>query len=140
MLLTPRESMLLIKRTVNQLDYRISNGAVGPIHSNVGYGLRITCRDNNNHRGRRNCITLYVGMDSVTLNIPKNIARFGFTGMPLISTSEHANISLFIPGTSLRIRGTLANGLASCTIVRPNREQLVFLARLIVSVVADQSV
>ena len=123
--------MLLVKRTVRQLDYRLPDCAFRPIFSNVGYGLHIVCRS-------VRPIALYVSRESVTLDIPKSIAQFMFfyTDGRMHLGGRPSRIVLRIPGNATRIRGTLANGLVSCTIVGPTRKQLLFLARLIVAVLA----
>jgi hypothetical protein len=134
MLLTPLQTLLLVKRTVAQLDFRLTSRQFRPV--GTGYGFYIVSRvPKLNRNGRVHPACVLVDRDSVTLQIPQRIAPlFRYNGLPPMSTGGFARV------TMLGMAGTLKNGLISCTVRNPSRAQLLLVARALVAALAAQDV
>ena len=128
MLLTQIQSAAYLKRTIRQLDYRITDGVMESYHS----GLRIKVP------GVKKPIDIRVGTTTVRISIPLCIAVYRYDGPRKFFCS---NIRLFVPGcVTTSISGRTQYGCAISQHKRTDRAQLLFIARIAVATLAGLKV
>jgi hypothetical protein len=89
--------------------------------------------------GRRNPIDVLAGQETITVAIPKRIAG-SFYRYTHARMSVTESVQLFVPGQSIKISANVRSGFIVVKLTRPTPQQLLFLARLITGVLAEQRV
>jgi hypothetical protein len=129
--MTPRQIVNFLRRTICQLDFRMTGASHSSRQHDLGYAFRI--------HSRRNPIDVLAGQETITVAIPKRIAG-SFYRYTHARMSVTESVQLFVPGQSIKISANVRSGFIVVKLTRPTPQQLLFLARLITGVLAEQRV
>ena len=138
--MTQKQIVTFLRRTICQLDFRVTGASCSSTPHDSGYGIRIHSREPMvNNCGRRNPIDILADRDSITVAIPKHIAEsnYRYTDFRMSVTER---VELFVPGQSIKLSAEVRSGFIVVKLTHPTRQQLLFLARLITAVLAEQRV